>query len=76
MEVISPRPTASLERMFSAREVAAITSLSVATIYRRMRAQDFPPPSQLSPGRVAWRASVIASWLAKRSAGNEMPDAA
>lgn len=41
-------------------------SLSRPTIYRRIKAGDFPRPQQLSPRRVAWRESAIAAWKASR----------
>lgn len=59
------KPTGSLERLFSIKDVSRITSLSETTIYRRMKVGDFPKPVTISPNRVAWPSSVIAQWQAK-----------
>ena len=44
--------------------VMAVSSLSKASIYRLMRAGNFPHATQLSPGRVAWRESEVLRWAA------------
>ncbi|ODT26161.1 MAG: hypothetical protein ABS54_07695 [Hyphomicrobium sp. SCN 65-11] len=53
-----------LERLLDVRELKAITTLSKHQIYRLIRARRFPRPLALSPQRVAWRASDVASWMA------------
>ncbi|MBS0240289.1 MAG: AlpA family phage regulatory protein [Proteobacteria bacterium] len=52
--------------LLATREVVKITTLSKATIHRRINAGSFPKPIELSPGRVAFRSSDIADWLATR----------
>lgn len=40
-------------------------TLSKSTIYRLIKAGQFPQPVQLSPGRVGWREDDLATWEAK-----------
>ena len=53
-----------IPQLFSKKQVASATGLSRATIDRERRANRFPHPIQISPGRVAWPAPVIALWMA------------
>jgi predicted DNA-binding transcriptional regulator AlpA len=48
--------------------VEADTNLSRSTIYREISAGRFPPPHQLSPGRVGWSRSETRAWKAARLA--------
>jgi prophage regulatory protein len=43
-------------------DVERKTGLDRATLYRRIKAGDFPQPVQLGARRVAWRESEIAQW--------------
>lgn len=52
--------------LLSIREVAEASGISKPTIYRRMKAGDFPRPVKLSPNRVAWYESEILAWLESR----------
>lgn len=58
-------------RFYKVHEVTAITSLSRATLYRKMAKGTFPLSVQISEGRVAWDKRTIDEWcearLAKRS---------
>jgi prophage regulatory protein len=54
-------------RLISPRQLRDITGLSDPTLWRMRRRGDLPQPIQLSPGRVAWRADVINTWLETRS---------
>lgn len=51
-----------LDRFLREEEVVAVTSLSRATIWRLVKANQFPPPVNITPGRVGWRESAIAGW--------------
>lgn len=44
-------------------DVIKIVGLSHATIYRLMKAKQFPLPIKLSPNRVGWLEDVIYRWL-------------
>jgi len=45
-------------------EVEDVTSLDITTIYRKMKAGDFPKPLRVGRRRVAWRQSDITAWQA------------
>lgn len=53
-----------LDRFLREEEVVAVTSLSRATIWRLVKAERFPQPVTITPGRVGWRESAIAAWQA------------
>lgn len=44
-------------------EVARRTSLSPATVRRRVAQGEFPPPIRISAGRVAWLDTAIEDWM-------------
>jgi len=50
------------------RDVELATSLTKTSIYRMISAGSFPRPFELSPGRVAWLATDVEQWIAKRVA--------
>jgi len=61
--------------MLSKKEVIARTGLSAVTIWRRIRAGDFPAPCQLSPNRVGWPDEKIDKWEQSRPVGmSELPE--
>lgn len=49
--------------------VAARTSLSRATIYRKIQCAEFPRPHQLSQRAVGWLEADIDAWIATCIAG-------
>ena len=55
--------------MLSKKQVIERTGLSDSTIWRRIRAGDFPAPCQLSPNRVAWPDEKIDKWEKSRPVG-------
>lgn len=53
------------EVLLRLERVLQMTSLSRATVYRLMNELRFPKPLKLSEGgRVAWRGTDVASWIA------------
>ena len=54
------------ERLLRRQEVEVKTGLTRSTIYRLMRAGEFPEPLKLGPRAVRWRATEIESWIAER----------
>jgi prophage regulatory protein len=50
-------------------EVEDVTSLDITTIYRKMKAGDFPKPLRVGRRRVAWRQSDITVWQAGLEVG-------
>lgn len=59
------------ERILTIDEVTERTSLPRTTIWRRVRDGTFPPPIQLSPGRIGWLESEIDAWIAERAAARK-----
>ena len=55
--------------MLSKKQVIERTSLSAVTIWRRVRAGDFPKPRQLTPNKIAWIDSEIEEWEKSRPVG-------
>ncbi|MDR2442252.1 MAG: AlpA family phage regulatory protein [Deltaproteobacteria bacterium] len=49
-----------------AKGVALMTSLSVSTIYKKMKENNFPKPIRVSEKRVAWSRKSVMSWLEKQ----------
>ena len=56
-------------QMVSKREVVMITGLSVVTIWRRMKAGDFPLSVQLTPNKIGWFLDEIETWIESRPRG-------
>ena len=54
------------DRMLRREEVEARCGIARTTIYRLMRAGQFPEPLQVGPRAVRWPASEIEAWLASR----------
>jgi excisionase family DNA binding protein len=44
-------------------EVAALTGLSVPTVYKMVRDRRLPAPLAISRRRLRWRRSTITAWL-------------
>jgi Predicted transcriptional regulator len=53
-------------------EVKARTTLSSATIYRKIAKGSFPPSHRISDGLVAWYESDIDAWTANPSGYSSM----
>ncbi len=53
-------------QMLRAPEVMARTGLSRVTIWRRVKAGNFPAPTELGENSIGWPASVITEWLNSR----------
>lgn len=60
----APHRQADLDRLLPMRAVIELTSLSKATIYRKIADGTFPRPLKIGKSRVAWRESEIAAWIA------------
>lgn len=60
--------------MISKKQVIERTGLSSATLWRRVKARDFPRPRQLTPNRVGWLESEVEEWELSRPPGQcEVP---
>ncbi len=51
----------------SVRQVGARLSVSVASVWRWTRTEDFPKPVRLSKGCTRWRSSDIDAFVAQRA---------
>ena len=56
------------ETYLTAAAVAELTTLSRATIERKVRSGDMPAPIKISERRKAWKSSTIRAWMAEREA--------
>ncbi len=54
----------TLQRVLRIRDVAAMTGLSRATIYRKMAEKTFPRPVKPTDQTVGWREQDVADWIA------------
>lgn len=54
------------DRILTIQEVATRTSLSIPTIYRRIKAGDFPKQVSLGLNRVGWLDSKVVEWINAR----------
>jgi len=54
------------ERLLRRRQVEEITGLSRSSIYRLMRAKEFPVAIKVGPAAVRWKESDITNWLETR----------
>ena len=46
--------------------VTEATGLSRVTVWRYVRAGNFPAPVRLGPNAVGWRTSAVEAWIASR----------
>lgn len=61
--------------MLTKKQLVKRTGLSAVTIWRRVKAGDFPSPRQLTPNRVGWLESEIEEWEESRPVGQcEVPN--
>lgn len=70
----SERNNKSLRRFYTMGEVEAITSLSRATIYRKMAMGTFPASVLISEGRVGWERGAVEEWCQQRLAALPEPN--
>jgi prophage regulatory protein len=56
------------DRYLTAAAVAELTTLSRATIERKVASGDMPAPIYISERRKAWKESAIRDWMAQREA--------
>ena len=54
------------DKLLRREEVEARVGLKCSSIYRLMRAGQFPEPVKVGPRAVRWPASEIEAWLAAR----------
>lgn len=54
------------DRYLTTAAVSALTTLSRATIERKVATGDMPRPIYISQRRKAWRESAIRAWMSER----------
>lgn len=54
------------ERVMRIAEVQSTISYSPSQIYRMIKANTFPKPIRLGPGRVGWKSSAVQAWISSR----------
>lgn len=54
------------DRLIDIKEVASISGVGRATIYRRMKAQEFPLCARIGPGSVRWLESEVRAWIVQK----------
>jgi predicted DNA-binding transcriptional regulator AlpA len=59
--------------MRQAQLIPAIIPFSTATLWRKVRSGDFPPPIKLSERITAWRVEDIRAWMESRHATVKQP---
>ena len=60
------------DRLLKRPEVEAITGLSRAAIYARIKVATFPLPVRLGPNSVAWRESDVQKWIGDLQKATEL----
>jgi predicted DNA-binding transcriptional regulator AlpA len=53
----------SINAYFRINDVMRMTGLSRATLYRRIAARRFPPPTHLGGRACGWRAAELEAWM-------------
>lgn len=53
----------AINPLMTLRAVTQFTSLSRATVYRRVKEGSFPKPIKIGDNRVAWRFEDLDAWL-------------
>jgi prophage regulatory protein len=54
------------DRILLRKQVCVIVGRSATSLWRDVRAGTFPPPRQISSGRVGWLASEVDAWIKSR----------
>lgn len=62
--------TAKKERLIKIDEVCAQTALSEASIYRKMKAGEFPQSISIGTNSKAWLESEVQDWIAAQISKN------
>lgn len=64
---------APIDPVLTLAQVEAAVSYSRSQLYRMVKAGTFPKQIRLGPGRVGWRQSAVAEWLASRETAEDLP---
>lgn len=67
MDATSTNPSPKNLKLIRRKPLAALLSVSEATIIRWCKLDIMPPPMRLGGGAVAWRLTEIETWLDERA---------
>ena len=62
----NPIAAALVDRLLPLKRVLEVTSLSRATLYRKIEDGSFPAPLKIGRSRIAWRERDIIDWIARQ----------
>ena len=62
-----PQHPPPVDRLLPMTKVMDLTSLSKATVYRKVADGSFPAPFKIGKSRVAWLEADIAGWIKTRT---------
>jgi len=62
-EIAASRDVTPLDQLLSVADVRELTTLSRASIYRKVADGTMPAPHKIGKARIAWKASAINEWL-------------
>jgi prophage regulatory protein len=62
--------------VLTARHTTEKAGFSIATLWRKVAAKEFPQPIQLGPNRVGWIESEVDAWIDARIAERDQRGAA
>jgi prophage regulatory protein len=71
-QTLAPTGATNELKLLDKWKVEEMTSLDITTIYRKIKAGDFPKPVRLGRRRVAWRESDIAAWQTRLEEGTRL----
>ncbi len=63
-------PEKHVEKLLSEKDLVELIGLSRITLWRKVRAQEFPPPRKISVGRKAWLESEVSDLISTRPVAN------
>lgn len=55
-----------MDALLTERQLLTKLNISRATLWRKVRSGEFPPPVQISIGRKGWKESDVAEWIDSR----------
>ena len=76
MTKISQAELPTVDRLLPMPKVMDLTSLSKATVYRKVADGSFPAPFKIGKSRVAWLEADIAGWIKTRTRAHNLEHAA
>ena len=71
-QTLAPTGATNELKLLDKWKVEEMTSLDITTIYRKIKAGDFPKPVRVGRRRVAWRESDIAAWQTRLEEGTRL----